>query len=301
MKQTATRIRLTQPASDYPAALAQFAALQALDGPDVNPECRSQLLTHGHMTDRAIVLIHGMTNCPCQYKQLAPLFFDLGYNVLAPRMPRNGLNDRDTRALGSLSVAELAEFGDRAVDVARGLGRHVTVVGISAGGTVAAWLAQQRGDVDVAVPIAPLFGILPELPILNSAANLALMRALHWAPNIMTQSISPFKEGPAQSYHGFSSRGLATMMLLGRQVTRAASAEAPRARSILMMLNPMDTAVNGAMAHVTLQRWRDHDAQASLYTFDPARKLIHDIIDPQQREQQCSYVYPILLEQITRL
>jgi carboxylesterase len=301
MKQTTTQARLSQPAPDYIAALAQLAALQVLDGPDVNPVCRTQLLTHGHATDRVIVLIHGMTNCPRQFRQLAPLFFEQGYNVLLPRMPRNGLSDRNTRDLAHLSVAELEEFGQQAVDVARGLGKHVTVAGISAGATIAAWLAQYRSDVDAAVPIAPLFGILPNLPIYNTAANVAVMRLFAWAPNIMTQSVSPFKEGPPQGYLGFATRGLASVMLLGRQVSRAAATTPPRARSILMMLNPIDPAVNGVLSLETLDRWRSQGAQASLYTFDPARKLIHDIIDPEQRAQQCDYIYPILLEQITRL
>jgi len=48
-----------------------------------------------------------------------------------------------------------------------------------------------------------------------------------------------------------------------------------------------------------LTRWQRQGAQARLYSFDPARKLIHDVIDPEQVEQQCDYTYPILLEQIT--
>jgi len=289
------------PAPDYSAALAQLAALQALDDDAVNPVCRTQLLTHGHATERVIVLIHGMTNCPRQYQQLAPLFFERGYNVLIPRMPGNGLRDRDTHALGSLSVADLQRFGHQIVDIAQGMGGHVTVAGISAGGTLAAWLAQTRRDVHAAVPIAPLFGLLPDLPILNDSANFVVMRAFAWAPNIMTQRVSPFKGGPPQSYRGFATRGLASVMRLGRQVYRAAASQAPQAGVILLMLNPVDPAVNGALSHTLLRQWRAHGAQATLYTFDPARRLIHDIIDPTQREQQCDYTNPILLEQISRL
>jgi pimeloyl-ACP methyl ester carboxylesterase len=281
--------------------MAQLAALQARDGDTVNPACRTQLLSHGRPTDRVIVLIHGMTNCPCQYQRLAPLFFEQGYNVLTPRMPGNGLRDRDTQALGSITVADLQRFGHQIVDIAHGLGAHVTVAGISAGGTLAAWLAQTRHDVGAAVLLAPLFGILPDLPYLNDSANFAVMQAFAWAPNLMTQRITPFKGGPPQSYRGFATRGLASVMQLGRQVYRAAAHEPPQAGAVLLMLNPVDPAVNGAMSHTLLRRWRSQGAQATLYTFDPARKLIHDVIDPQQREQQCDYVYPILLEQITRL
>lgn len=301
MKRVQTAVRMAHPAADYAEAMAQLAALQALDTAEVNPQCGTQALTHGHTTERAIVLVHGMTNCPRQYRQLAPLFFERGYNVLIPRMPANGLLDRNTTALARLTTAELQRFGNGVVDIARGLGAHVTVAGISAGGTLVAWLAQTRSDVDAAVLIAPLFGLLPDLPILNDPANFAITRLLALTPNIMTQRMSPFKGGPPQSYRGFATHGLARVMEIGRQVYRAARTQRPAAGSILLMLNPADPAVNGSLSRTVLQRWQRQRAHASLYTFDPARKLIHDVIDPEQVEQQCDYTYPILLEQITQL
>lgn len=290
-----------QPARDYAEAMEQLTALRSQDGPDVNPDCHSRLLTHGRKTERVLVLIHGMTNCPCQFSQLAPLFFERGYNVLLPRQPRDGLKDLNTRALGDLTLAELKTFAHQSIDVARGLGERVTVAGISAGGTLAAWIGQIRSDVDAVAPIAPLFGILPPLPIFNTTANFAVMHALQWAPNIMTQSFQPFKDGPPQGYLGFASRGLATVMRLGQEVYRAAAMKPPRARSLLMMLNPVDPAVNNRVTRAVLDRWRKQGANAREYTFDGARSLIHDIIDPDQRLQQCDYVYPILLDQIAAL
>jgi alpha-beta hydrolase superfamily lysophospholipase len=207
----------------------------------------------------------------------------------------------DTRSLGGLTVAEQVDNASQAVDIAQGLGRHVTVLGISAGGTLVSWLAQYRQDVDAAVAIAPLFGILPSLPALNTSLNFALMRLLQWAPNVMTQSIRPFTEGPPQGYRGFATRGLASAMRVGRQVFRSAASEPPRAHSVLMMLNPVDPAVNNAMSRDLLGRWQRRGGQTSLYLFDSARKLIHDIIDPEQPQQQIDYVYPILLEQITSM
>lgn len=290
-----------RPAPDYATAMARLAELEALDDGAVNPDCCSQALTHGAMTERVIVFVHGMTNCPYQFRELAPRFFERGYNVLIPRLPRNGLRDRDTKALGGLTLREQIGSAHEMIDIARGLGRHITVTGISAGGTLAAWIAQNREDVDVAIPIAPLFGILPSLPALNISVNMATMRLLQIAPNFMTQRIRPFKEGPEQGYHGFATRGLASAMRLGAQTLAAAARRAPHARALLMMLNPVDPAVNNGMSLELLRRWQRHGAQANLYEFDGARKLIHDVIDSAQVGQQCDYIYPILLEQITRL
>lgn len=304
MKQTTNHQsarRVPQPATNYAEALDQFALLKSMDGGDVNGICHSQLLTHGHATDRALVLIHGMTNCPRQFAQLAPLFFERGYNVLLPRQPRNGLADVDTTALADMTLGEMTDFCHQIVDIARGLGRQVTVVGISAGGTLAAWIAQFRGDVDAAVPIAPLFGLLPNLPILNTSANFATMRLLLLAPNIMTQTIRPFTAGPPQSYRGFSSRGLATTMRLGQRIYRVAGAAPPKARSILLMLNPVDPAVNNTLSLSTLRRWNQHGVHARTYMFPSDPKLIHDMIDPEQVDQHIDVTYPILLDQITQL
>ncbi|NJP05385.1 MAG: alpha/beta hydrolase [Chloroflexaceae bacterium] len=49
-------------------------------------------------------------------------------------------------------------YASESVDIARGLGRHVTIAGISVGGTIAGWAAQFRADVDCAVLIAPALG-----------------------------------------------------------------------------------------------------------------------------------------------
>jgi len=72
---------VSSPARDYDEALKRFAALQALDGSEVNPVCHSYLLTHERRTEQVIVLVHGITNCPRQFVQLAPLFFERGYTT----------------------------------------------------------------------------------------------------------------------------------------------------------------------------------------------------------------------------
>src|SRR5215472_6197300 len=77
------------PATDYETAMERFARVQAREEADqtLNPVCRSKLYTHGNKKERVIVLMHGMTNCPQQFVDFAPKFFEQGYNVLVPRMP----------------------------------------------------------------------------------------------------------------------------------------------------------------------------------------------------------------------
>jgi alpha-beta hydrolase superfamily lysophospholipase len=289
------------PAPDHATALEKFAALQALDGDDVNPVCRSRLLTHGAKVERAIVLMHGMTNCPAQYTKLAPLFFERGYNVLIPRTPRNGLIDLNTNDLKNLTAEEMATHGDQVVDIGRGLGEQVTAVGLSGSAVIAAWLAQYRADLDKAIVIAPVFGILPSWPIFGTRANHALSGLLDALPNIMTQRVMPFKEGPSHGYLGFATHGLSHTMDLGAVVFRAALTTPPAARRVLMVMNDVDPAVNNAMIRDLTARWqKTAPDRIDLYAFPASMGLIHDIIDPQQKKQQTDLVYPILLDLFTQ-
>ncbi len=286
---------------DYATAQDRFVSLQQLDGPDLNPVCGSKLLTHGQTTDHAIILIHGMTNCPQQYCDLAPLLYEQGYNVLIPRMPRNGLADRNTQDLAELTTNELIDFSNKVADIAHGLGRHITVVGISVGAVVASWIAQFRADVDAALIIAPSFGIVSNLPIANRTVNMAVKQFFLTMPNVMTQRFRPFNEGPAQGYYGFATRGLGAAMQLGSLVFHAARNQPPASSEVLFVLNDSDPAVNNAMSLQLLQSWRKLGAAANVYTFTAEHHLIHDIIDPQQVEQQTAYVYPILLDLIAQV
>ncbi len=286
------------PATDYDAAIARFAQVQAEEGDTINPLCRSKLMAHGKKTERIIVLVHGMTNCPQQFAEFAPLFFEHGYNVLIPRMPRNGLADRMTEELKYLTAQELRDCCNTMVDIARGLGDHVTFLGISAGGSMAAWVAQHRADVDKAVVIAPSIGFT------NLGADKLTSFAIvltHYLPNIGSQYFFPFQDGPQYSYLGYSSRGIGEVMRFGKSISKSARNEKPAAKSILVVANAADTAVNSKMNLALVKMWRSCGYEAiEEYEFDADKKLIHDIIDPQQVQQQTALVYPILFDLITR-
>jgi hypothetical protein len=285
-------------AQSYDEAMRHFAALQGLDDDAVNPLCRSQLLTHGAMAERVVVLLHGMTNCPQQYVQFAPLLFERGCNVLIPRMPGNGLLDRNTRALGRLTVEASARSATETLHIAVGLGRRVVVAGISAGGVVAGWLGQFQRGVDAAVLIAPSFGIVPPLRVANDAVNHLATQILSILPNVMTQRFKPFTEGPPQGYYGFATRGLAAMLRMGDAVQRAARTTAPACQRFALVLNAADPAVNNPLTLHIAERWQAHGATVTNYAFSADHHYIHDIIDPQQPQQHVAETYPVLLDQI---
>ncbi|WP_422735298.1 alpha/beta hydrolase [Micromonospora sp. WMMD729] len=138
------------------AAAARITAAEAAD-PEVRPESRSRLLSHGSRTSRAVLLLHGYTLAPEQYDALAEVFFARGYNVWIPRAPHHGTVDR--RAHHRIGAGELTAYAEQAVTVAAGLGDEVGVVGISGGAVLATWLAQVRGDVvRRLLVLSPFFG-----------------------------------------------------------------------------------------------------------------------------------------------
>ena len=290
-----------QPAADYAEAAQRVAALQAQDTPGVNSECVTRFLTHGQKTDRVIVFIHGYTNCPQQFAQLGQQFYDLGYNVLMARMPHHGLTDRLTNDLTNFTAEEMVVFGDQLVDAAAGLGDHVTVTGLSGGGVVTGWLAQQRAEVDQAVLIAPGFGLKPipaPATLLITNAVLRLPDSFSWwdprHPDYGTGGAM------AHAYPRFSFHGLAQQLRLGFATRALAQRTAPAAGSILIVTLANDFSVDNAAAARVAADWRAHGSNVTAYEFPAALGLGHDLIDPGQPNQQVKVVYPKLVDLITQ-
>ncbi len=280
------------PAKDYDDAMAKVARLQALDGPHVNQLCRSYLLTHGHAVDTAVILVHGITNCPYQFLQFGTLLHEQGCNVLIPRMPRNGLADRATGDLKNLRASELRDYGDTMVDIASGLGRRVVLVGLSAGGVVAMWAAQFRREVDRAVLIAPALGIGTSQGVMQWMMMNLFVRLPNIYTNVKPEEI-PLR--PEYTYLHNSTHGLGEMLRLGVCAWRDARRRQPAAREITMVLNADDTVVYNEFSRRVLEHWRATGAQnLSLYEFEAHHHLGHDLIDPRQPNQKVDLVYPIL-------
>lgn len=288
------------PVSSYEAALEGVQAIQAKEAANdaLNPLCHTQLMGHGQPSERVIVFLHGFTNCPQQFTELGKQFHQLGYTVLIPRIPGHGLQDRQAPQLATVTAEELITFTDETINLAQGLGKEVVVVGISAGGVLAGWAAQQRADVTQAVLIAPVFGH-PALPSNVMRPATALVNRF---PNLYIWWDARLKAelpGPAYAYPGFASRALGKFLHLGLVVQAMARETAAQTPSILVITNPKDPAVNNTITQGLVDLWRAQGTTRVVsYEFLPNPQLLHDLVDPNQIGQQVDYVYPILIEQI---
>ena len=268
----------------------------AADG--VNPVCRFGLRDHGRRTERAIVLIHGLTSCPAMWGELADQLHAGGANVLMPRLPRHGLADRMTRDLSRLSTEELAATGVEALRIATGMGEKVTVAGLSLGGILSGWLAQFRTEVDRAVLIAPLFGapVVPEW-FSDFGGFLAdkLPNTYVWWDRKAKQAI----EGPSYSYPRFPTHAYGEMLRLGHEVKQAARRTAPLGRDLRVVMNLADPAVNNVSTYRVIKGWRRHGAPVATYEFPRSQGLRHDLVSPDQTYARTDEVYPVLIDWIT--
>ncbi len=286
----------SHPAASFEEAVRRVDVLRAGDGADINPLCRTVLMSHGRRTGRVVVLLHGLTNCPRQFEALGQILCDRGANVLIARIPHHGLSDRLTTDLSRLTAEELARFGEEVMDIGHGLGDSVTVAGLSLGAVVVAWLAEERSDVDRAIVIAPLFGV----PQLWAPLTPGLTRFFLWMPNQFVWWNDQLREripGPPYVYPGFSTRALGEALRLADAVGMSARLATPRARSITLVTIDGDHAISNPAAFDVERAWRAHAGEhISSYQFPARLRLGHDLIDPLQPYQRVDVVYPRLAE-----
>lgn len=279
---------------DHQDSVRRINELRRRDGPEVADYGHAILLTHGHKVDKAIVMYHGYTNCPRQYEKLAKQFFDRGYNVYVPRLAHHGLKDLMTERAGKLTLEQIVSLCKESVDIARGLGYEVSVLGISMGGVMAAWNAQFSQNIDTVVVIVPSFGWYFAPGVVKPLINLAYVSPnllLWWDPIKKEKRVKPYS-----MYHRFSTRVMGHIMRLGLSVTRAARLERSKAKRIIVLTNERDKAVDEVSTKRLIRAWRSQGAHVAYYQFPQELKMDHDIIDPLHPYDQTDVVYSKIFE-----
>jgi carboxylesterase len=265
---------VTMAPASYAGAVAMIARRQAADDSVAVPGARSILLTRGERTARAIVLLHGLTDSPRQFETLAHRLYADGNNIFVPRFPHHGLRGGDARSLAALRASELQGFADSVVNEAGGLGDSVVVVGLSLGGTVAAWIGQQRAVWRV-VPIAP--ALEPgRVPAMLDRAVVGLVDHL---PNVTRRS--PSDSARPDREPGFSTRAVAELLELGGSVMRDAARAAPRTRRFVVLVNANDRTVRESAVEALARSWAQGGAAVSVFELPDSLRLPHNVIDPR--------------------
>ena len=287
------------PARSYEEAMERWSEVQEREARQpLHDGGRSIVLTHGHETERVFVLLHGLTNAPRQFRELGEKLFATGANVVIPRLAHHGLADRMTDAHASLTAQDLIRYAQNGVDLAQGLGKKVTVVGLSVSGISAAWLAQNRDDIDQVFLLAPLF----EPAVVPDALTPALTAALVRLPNQMLWWDPRVREnlpGPPYNYPRFATRPLGDALRLGLQT--AQPGRSLRVNRLGVILTENDLAVNNGRTRRLVEQWSaaSPETEIFLHEFPAAENIPHDFIDPLQPDARTDKVNALLVEWMT--
>ncbi|MBV8654587.1 MAG: alpha/beta fold hydrolase [Candidatus Eremiobacteraeota bacterium] len=283
----------SRPAQDYAEALTRARAFMALDDDTIMPQARTVLLEGGKPSALAVVLFHGITNNPAQYAQLAPAIAQRGVNVFVPRMPEHGDKDRMTNRLSKLTAETLLTSANEAVDIACGLGERVALLGISMGGTIAAYFGQHR-SVALAVPVAPDFALL-QLPY---GVSRLLARIVLFFPNFFFwwDPRARIKQRPLTAYPRCSTHALMQTLRSGDDVYASAKTRKPLADRLIAVVNRCDPAVNNEATADVCREWSASKPGSVSYVEMRNLPENHDIIDPANPLARTDLVYPKLLE-----
>jgi len=288
-----TLISHPAPVANYAVAVAHFEKLRSNEESTVSPLARSILLTHGNRAEKAIVFFHGYSSSPEQFRELGQRFFQLGYNVLIPLLPHHGVADRKLENLSKLRAEDLRDCADTSIDIATGLGDKVYVGGLSAGGVLAAWIAQNRKEVSRVVLIAPAL-------VLGRGAGKFLDRIgvfmIAWLPDIPQDLYSPDPEAPQYAYPGFSAKALGQLLRLSLATFAEALEKPPAVQDIVLVTTRSDHIVSDFANWQLIGLWRGKGLQRFVaIDFPKGMHIPHDMVDPAHRLQKTNIVHPILI------
>lgn len=294
-------------AQDYWESLQRADADPAIA--DVGRSIR--LLPRGGSRD-LVVMIHGLTNCPKQFEALAEkVSTETGAGVLVPRVPHHGLADRMNLESSKVSGEVLRGFAEdigRVVAQARQDGGSVTVMGLSLGGTLTAWIAQHY-PVDHAIVIAPVLGVpgygrSMNRPMINFSR---LNREDFWW---WDDELKEHVPGPVYAYPRYSVFSVGEVLRMAIHLEREAKESAPQCRLITFVGNESDEAVSHSAIDSLKGLWGSHPGvEIASHTFPASPRLSHDLIDPNQvivleeggtLPARPDLVYPVLVDMIRR-
>jgi len=286
-----TFISTPHPALSYEEALRKFSVIQQREATlPLSPEGHSRLMVHPTKTERVFVLLHGLSSCPEQFVSLGKILFDRGANVIILRARDAGYANIFSQKQNQQSGQDLVDQAAESLDIAAGLGKKTTIIGLSAGSLGAAWIAEHREGIDQVLLISPFFGVYGwSVPILNIATAF-----LVYLPNFYIWK-KDLHHITKYVYPGYGSRCVAKTLELSRAV-RAFKGPLTTQR-LDILISAADRVVNGQLTQKLTQRWSaENPGKVFLHEFPASLNIAHDCIDPNTYNSHTELSYPLILK-----
>jgi len=262
----------------------------------IGEQGRTLVFDHGRRTERATLLLHGLSASPRQFINIAQALYERGHNVFVPRLPRHGHRNRLSEALATMSAGQLAACANDSLAIARGMGKRVSVAGFSIGGMLSAYVGQFE-HVHRVVAISPFLGIA----FIPNVLRLPMARWFLRRPNKFYWW-DPFlreRQLPEHGYPRFATHALAHGLTLAHDVLEASAKAPPQADELVLVINPRDSAVNKRAIVKLAKRWMSGKPDAvRIHRLANLPPFVHDIIEPKRYPHVAQRVLPVLVELI---
>ena len=285
------------PARDYQEAMEKFSAIEKRESTlPLLEEGKSRIFTHGKITGRAFVLLHGLTNCPEQFVPLARILFQSGANVFLPRARYAGYADPMNDVQGLQSGQDLLDQAAEGLDIAAGLGDRVTLVGLSGSAVAAAWMAENRDGIDSMLLLAPFFGLDGHPVWMIDFLSAVLSKA----PNFYkwwNEDLKGSIPRPSYAYPRYGTRCMADTVQLSRNVRANSDKHPLQAGRLDILTTGTDRGANNRLTDQLAADWASKNpGRVTAFEFPEKEGVPHDMIDPHQPEAKIRIAYPKILE-----
>ena len=278
-------------AGSYEEALQKFSSIQQHEATlSLSPEGHSRLMVHKTKTERVFVLLHGLSSCPEQFASFGKILFEHGSNVVILRAHDAGYANIFNKEQNQQSGQDLINQAAESVDIATGLGKKITIIGLSAGTLGAAWMAEHHEGIDQVLLIAPFFGAYGWPPPALDIATAFLI----YLPNFYIWKKNDSKK-LRYAYPGYGSQCLAKTLQLSRSVRSFKGSLLVKELDILF--SDADVVVNNQLTKQTTQQWMTQNpGKVSEYEFPASLNIAHDCIDPNNDNSKTKLSYPVILK-----
>lgn len=146
-----------------------LAAREAAIG-DIEPGTQARIVwagAEGLPTETVVLYLHGFSATSEEIRPVPDRVAEaFGANLIFARLPGHG---RDGAAMAEPRAGDWLDDVAQMLQLARGIGNRVVVIGTSTGGTLAAWAAS---DPEMSVDVAALVLVSPNFALANPAGGL---------------------------------------------------------------------------------------------------------------------------------